>query len=258
MKRALCIGINNYGGENNLYGCVNDAMDWTAVLQKRGYTVRTLVDSGATGAGIRSALSQLMFETLRNDRVVITYSGHGSYVPDVHGDEPDKQDECWCASDIMRNEEGYILDDEIKNILVKRMPGARVILVSDSCFSGTITRHFAKYSVVQQRRIRYLHPAVFLRGAALGRVQSRPLRAVSSQYPAVLLAGCQEDEYSYDAWYGDRANGAFTRTALDTLTEGVCYRKWFSAIRAKLPCHDYPQTPNLDAGFWQKLWKALA
>ena len=33
MKKAVCIGINNYPGtSNDLQGCVNDANDWCALL----------------------------------------------------------------------------------------------------------------------------------------------------------------------------------------------------------------------------------
>ena len=38
MKKAICIGINNYPGiSNDLNGCVNDAKDWSALLQGMGF-----------------------------------------------------------------------------------------------------------------------------------------------------------------------------------------------------------------------------
>ena len=48
-KNALCIGINDYPGTgSDLAGCVNDANDWKATLQNRGFTVTQLLDSKAT------------------------------------------------------------------------------------------------------------------------------------------------------------------------------------------------------------------
>ena len=47
-KRALCVGINDYPGTgSDLSGCVNDAKDWTEVLNARGYEVTTLLDGQA-------------------------------------------------------------------------------------------------------------------------------------------------------------------------------------------------------------------
>ena len=41
------------------------------------------------------------------DLFFLTYSGHGGQVPDVTGDEDDKQDETWCLYD------GQLIDDEL-------------------------------------------------------------------------------------------------------------------------------------------------
>ena len=48
-KRALCIGINDYPGtDSDLAGCLNDACDWTAILEQRGFSVQKLLDQQAT------------------------------------------------------------------------------------------------------------------------------------------------------------------------------------------------------------------
>jgi hypothetical protein len=62
------------------------------------------------------------------------------------------------------------------------------------------------------------------------------------------MSGCQDAEYSYDANYGGRGNGAFTYTALNTLQAlkpGATYTDWFRAIRKALPSREYPQSPNI-------------
>ena len=60
-RKALCIGINNYPGTHmDLQGCVNDAQDWAAVLQARGYTVTTLLDKHATKTAMVQAMSDLI------------------------------------------------------------------------------------------------------------------------------------------------------------------------------------------------------
>jgi len=259
MKTALCIGINKYPNtDNDLQGCVNDAQDWAAKLSSVGYTPTLLLDTQATGTNIRDAVRNVLGNARRGDRLVITYSGHGSYVPDVNGDEPDGVDECWCASDIAVHDSGYITDDELSTLLQQRAANVRCAVISDSCHSGTMTRFFTLSHVTERRRIRFLAPKDFLPADKFAQLKGgRAYARVSKAYPAVLMAGCQDTEYSYDAWFGGRPNGAFTRAALDTLKPGISYRAWRKAIGAILPSRDYPQTPNLLAGWWQGCWKAL-
>ena len=98
---ALCIGINDYPGtESDLSGCVNDAHDWSAMLAARGYAVRQMFDGEATKAAMVQAMGELIGAARNGDSVVITYSGHGTWVPDTSGDEPDGRDEGLCPHDI--------------------------------------------------------------------------------------------------------------------------------------------------------------
>ena len=90
MKSAVCVGINNYPGIfNDLKGCVNDANDWSALLQGLGFSTRTLLDSQATKANVKSALQGLVNSTGAGDMAVFTYSGHGTQVADRNSDEAD-------------------------------------------------------------------------------------------------------------------------------------------------------------------------
>src|SRR5215213_8831271 len=96
-KSALCVGINDYPGTDmDLSGCVNDARDWQALLEKRGYTVTHLYDAEATRARIVAALKTLLDDAADGDSLVFTFSGHGSWLPDDDSDEADKRDEMMC------------------------------------------------------------------------------------------------------------------------------------------------------------------
>src|SRR5690606_4919149 len=82
-KRALCVGINDYPGANmDLAGCVNDATDWQALLERRGYRVARLHDGEATRAALVEGLAELMTGAADGDSLVFTFSGHGSWLPD--------------------------------------------------------------------------------------------------------------------------------------------------------------------------------
>ena len=77
----------------------------------------------------------------------------------------------------------------------------------------------------------------------------------------MLLAACRDTEYSFDATFSGRPNGAFTYVALTTLAQlapGASYRDWLRAIRAQLPSQNYPQTPALQATQAQLAWPLLA
>ena len=139
-KKALCIGINNYPGtQMDLKGCVNDANDWEATLSARGFSVNKLLDGQATKAAMVTAMSNLISKAAKNDSLVITFSGHGTYQPDTDGDEVDGLDEGLCPYDLQTNG-AALIDDEIKVLFAARKPGVRIVLISDSCHSGTVTR----------------------------------------------------------------------------------------------------------------------
>ncbi|MFI5908833.1 caspase domain-containing protein [Dactylosporangium sp. NPDC051541] len=256
MKLALCIGINDYPGtENDLAGCRNDAEDWAATLIARGFDTRCLLDSAATGTAIRAAIQSLLTTATAGDAVVITYSGHGTWVPDTSGDEPDHRDEALCPHDIAEN--GPLLDDDLHTLFAQAREGVRTVLISDSCHSGTLTRPHHPIGD-HPTRPRFLPPATFLSKHPTGARSSSP---AGSRPTALLLAGCTDTEYSYDATFNTRPNGAFTYVALATLATlppTATYRTWLEAIRATLPSQDYPQTPTLSATRPQHSWPLLA
>ena len=139
-KNALCIGINNYPGTHmDLQGCVNDANDWAAALAERGFKVAKLLDDQATKAAMVKAMNDLIGKAGKGDSLVITFSGHGTYQPDTDGDEADGLDEALCPYDLQTKGEALI-DDEIRQIFGARKAGVRIVLISDSCHSGTVTR----------------------------------------------------------------------------------------------------------------------
>jgi len=182
-KYALCIGINDYPGtENDLSGCVNDANDWATALSKRGFATTKMLDKQATGKNMRAAITAAIAKANAGDLVVIQYSGHGSYVPDDDSEEPDGKDECLCPYDI--NSKGPITDDELFDIYSAKKTGVKLLVISDSCHSGSNAR-FAPITTpptikgknAPQRKVRFLPPAVFLSKSQLAKLgSSRAMR----------------------------------------------------------------------------------
>jgi len=267
MKRSLHIGINDYPGTNmDLKGCVNDALDWRGALMQRGFDDQTqMLDSAATKKAMVALISDIVDKTGKNDIAVITYSGHGTWVPDQDGDEADGRDEALCPHDM--NDNGDVLtDDELYEIFGSRKRGARIIFVSDSCHSGSVTRMglraddpFAGESWNFQQT-KFMPPGMYLNPDQLLLAKRVEKAVVQSKVRAatVLLAGCKDTEYSYDAWFNGKPNGALTYIALwclNKMTPNSTYWDWYKAIRQYLPHTHYPQTPQLSCSYAQRHWK---
>ncbi|WP_166359554.1 caspase family protein [Pseudomonas akapageensis] len=263
-KLALCIGINDYPGtENDLTGCVNDAHDWAAELGKRGFTVNLLLDAAATKVAMVTAMVQTIASARSGDLVVFTYSGHGTWVPDLSGDEPDGRDEALCPWDIAQ--EQALLDDEIEAIFTKRASGVRILLISDSCHSGSVTRGDDSDLDPGLPRARFLPPQVWMPADQLGNVAQRPkhlLGGLARSGGDLLLAGCTDGQFSWDTRFRDRPNGAFTFYALKTLSRlsaTASYQDWMKAISPSyLPTNQLPQDPQLFGSRTARHWQVFA
>jgi hypothetical protein len=263
-KRALCIGINDYPGTGmDLQGCVNDVADWAGELESRGFAVERLVDAQATKAAMVDALSRTIGQAQAGDVVVLTFSGHGTCVPDLDGDEIDALDEGLCPHDLHATGEA-LLDDEIGELFARRAPGVRLVMISDSCHSGTVTRAALPDPDAEGPRVRFLPMGNWLaaerlpsgargrasNGAAAPRGESPLRRAMSRRQGDLLLAGCREgaNHFSYDARIAGRYNGAFTYYALKALRAlpaDASYAQWHAAIAERLPSASYPQSPQI-------------
>lgn len=275
-KKALCIGINDYPGTNmDLRGCVNDANDWAATLAARGFTVQKLIDAQATKAAMTGAIRTLVQGAASGDSVAITYSGHGTYAPDENGDEPDGLDEALCPYDIRQGQ--VLIDDEIHQLFSQRAAGVRILLISDSCHSGTVIRAAPADPDADGSRPRFMPMGAWLPESKLPRTASgKPVTqvalistlspwagAISQAGGDLLMAGCAEgpNNYSYDAQIAGRANGAFTYYALKALkrmTASSTYADWHAEIRKSLPSASFPQTPQLFGSKAARKYRVLA
>jgi metacaspase-1 len=256
-KLALCIGNNFVGTGNDLAGCVNDAMDWYALLVSKGFSVQQLMEKQATRSHVLAYIRDMLQVAVKGDSLVITNSSHGTQIPDLNGDEPDGMDEAVCVTmDNNPYDIDVIYDDEFWNLFRQKKPGVQIVMVSDSCHSGTVVRavgapicvpggqrRFLPYQRLSENVQKRSHPKM---EGAQRLVEVSPSPKVP--WPVLLMAGCQDNEYSYDAHIGGRPCGAFTNAAMRTfknMTPTSTYNDWFLAIRKILPSRDFPQTPRL-------------
>ncbi len=148
---ALVIGINNYQHLPKLTTAAPDAQALAALLHNQyGFQTAVLVD--ATRDQITKALNDYRHNLDENASLLIYYAGHG-----IYDKEADKA--YWLPVDADRDDTSrWIMADEITTE-VKVIPARHVLIISDSCYSGGMTREIAP-AFTQQERERFLEKMV--------------------------------------------------------------------------------------------------
>jgi len=245
-KKSLHIGINNYPGTaNDLRGCVNDAKNWQKLLKDQYcFSTSILTDSNATYNNVVKAIKDIIDTAEPNGHIVITFSGHGTNVRDVSGDEEDKRDEALCLYDRL------LLDDQLRELLNKLPQKTLLTFISDSCHSGTVTRSFLRTLENEESPVpRYLPPEddeeVFT--VAPSSV-SKKFMIPEKDMNEILITGCQSTEYSYDARIGGNFQGAMSANAIKILKSNpnCTYLEFYNKLRSALPSRNFPQSPQLE------------
>jgi uncharacterized caspase-like protein len=152
---GLVIGVDQYHNYNSLDGAVNDAKVIADSLNLIGSKeTKLLLDDGATRSEIKKSWDDISSKAKAGDTVFFTYAGHGAQQPErVKGTEADGQDEFYVLANFAesgKNTAERIIDDDLQEWFSKR-PDLNIVLVSDSCHSGTMTRAY-KSSKVKYRK----------------------------------------------------------------------------------------------------------
>ncbi len=135
---SLHVGINEvspaFPNADVLVGCENDARAMHDVASDAGFYKHTvLLGPNATYARVEREVKAAAEDLEDGDIFLFTFAGHGSQEPDKSGDEPDLEDETLLLYDLM------LIDDVLERDLWPRFkPGVRILMVSDSCHSGTV------------------------------------------------------------------------------------------------------------------------
>ena len=231
-KRAVLIGINDYKAVPQLMGSVNDVAAIRHILLTRwGFSpenIVTLTDQQATRVAILGALRSLVRQSGPDDTVLVHYSGHGSQVQDLNGDEEDGLDETLVPYDGRTPGVPDIVDDELDQIF-SELHASAVLIVLDSCHSGTATRavDFRVRGVPQDMRVDLYRQSAISTRAIVPRVESRFLVMSSAAANQQALDGPIDGEY----------HGVFTHALTKTLSasaQSATPRDVFAGIEQEL------------------------
>jgi hypothetical protein len=146
---AIHISLNevdpgHYGDSFPLFSCDKDAArffqifahtgegDSNTFIPNIGWTGTSFHNENATREKVIAELKKAAAFLVAGDFLWLTYAGHGSQIPDKNNREFDGYNETWCLFD------GMLLDDELYELWTLFRPGVRILVISDSCHSGTI------------------------------------------------------------------------------------------------------------------------
>ena len=235
-QRALLIGVSNYEADlPPLAGARNDVMIISELLVlKFGFdrsNIRILVDKEATRANIFEAVGELSRQSAPEDVVLIHFSGHGSQAPDTNDDEDDGLDESILPYDSRTPGIADITDDEIGS-LISKFGSRSVVVVLDSCHSGTGTR--SGPTQVSQRWV-----APDTRKELYATVHTRQVLTLPVSEKHVLFSAAQDSQSELDGPFGPNKMrlGLFTAALVGVLANApptISPREVIEGVNARI------------------------
>ena len=254
-KKALFVGINYIGTQNQLQGCINDVKNMSHFLNSHfGYSFDDMVIltddqrnmvSMPTRDNILRAIQWLVKDVRPNDSLVFHFSGHGGTTKDLDGDEENGLDEVVYPLDFQQA--GPLVDDLLHDALVKPLPpGCRLTALFDSCHSGTaldLPYIYSTKGVVKEPNLLKDTGTGALsafmsyeRGDIMGAISSvgglakrfmnnndsrrqQVINIKASPADVISISGCKDDQTSADAREGGMSTGAMSWSFITTLSQ---------------------------------------
>jgi hypothetical protein len=144
---ALIVGVDQYPNDVSLDGAVRDAEDVYSSMSAAGFKAVKFTNAQARKDDIRKAWTDMVAAAAAGDTIIFTYAGHGAQMPElIAGDEADGLDEFLQLPGFDRNRyeetsNEIIVDNEMNAWFAEAEgKGVHVLFVSDSCFSGGMSR----------------------------------------------------------------------------------------------------------------------
>jgi subtilisin family serine protease len=205
-------------------------------------------------ANLDKYLEQFSKTLKSGDFLFITYSGHGGQIEDLNFDEEnDAMDETWCLYD------RQYIDDELWEHFSRFKKGVRVLMISDSCHSGSVSKAAVtpkdvevdglleeitkKMKLVTRNAPRHITFNAYKKNKEQYYAPTHKPLVIREDIPAtvLLLAACRDEEKASE-WDG---YGLFTSTIKKVLTTDkaiASYEDWLEKILKQIPAI---QTPTL-------------
>lgn len=269
-RYGVFVGINDYveyvdepGGD--LQGAEADALLMRQVLTEHWGLAEentlTLLSLQATKAAIHEAVTVWLAERAGpGDLAIFYFAGHGAQAYDLDGDETDALDETLAPTDVLPlSSENDIRDDEFREWL--SMIGTQVVVILDSCHSGSATRG----SEMRTRSLERPPPLEGGREPALVRQQYDAESMADGSSTIIELAGAAPNQSALEGPFvgadgvTSEQRGAFTfflAEALRTASPETTYADILAAVADRLDGRDFLQNPQLAGAGATRLFAA--
>lgn len=254
---SLSIGLNQVdpahydGWDGRLNAPEKDASDIHRLTKNLGYSADILRGKDATRNNVINAIRNAADSLQSGDMFVLYYSGHGGKLPDLDGDEDDGVDETWCLYD------GQLMDDHIRLFWSRFRSNVRILVLSDSCHSGTVVKMLVEVNrddftdCLPSAGIKAIPNSVALNTYNLNEAdyvtyidqvdnEKKNFKEEDIKCTVRLISGCQDNQSSYDGAF----NSKFTEKLKTVWNNGKFsgnYLKFHSEIQRMLPSY---QSPN--------------
>lgn len=259
---ALLVGIKNYAPESNvnpLSGAHNDVERMRDFLngpyagEFKSRHIEVLKDPDATYVNVITYFyNKLCLQAKPGDIALFHYCGHGSFCPTAQElialSDSKTQDETLVCFDSRLEGHYDLADKELAALIAQFEPGVDVVVIADSCYSGSITRDDSikemngfreRFTPPPPEHIRILN--TYFHGITipiLREFYSEEKRAAGKlEIPAarhIALMACSREQKAYEMVGG----GRFTQTMLKMLKAGagrhLSYRALFHNLRASV------------------------
>lgn len=225
MKRAIIIGQNYRGTENELPDCELDAVRMASAFYE--VSKEYLFETTLSAQGFVDLLKNAQSRQKKNDTLLIAYSGHGTQVPSRF--EIDGYNEglvFWTPQTGFQ----VLIDDDLK-ALIGGIPGT-VIIFMDSCFSGGMEREALAPKALSWRR-KFIHY-----GESMEVISVTHQKAFTFG-PRYFMDACSESETAVSTGQG----GLFTNAILQAYRNGK--KTIYSLMKEAGVLCGHDQTPTL-------------
>jgi hypothetical protein len=230
---ALLIGINYFGTDNELYGCINDTNSINSLISNYNFQkISILTDNTEKKANrnnILAELKNLLSNSKSGDVLLLFYSGHGSYILDNNNNEKTGYDQM-----IVPCDSNVILDDELKNIIQTNLKkDVTLIALFDCCHSGSVLD--LKYQYMDS-----LDKNNF----------TENITETETTGNVIMISGCSDVQTSSDAYINNKNQGAMTWAFLEAFKseKNITWRNLLIKMRDLLQKSDFDQLPQLTSG----------
>jgi len=240
-SQALLIGIGQYPEQQLLEGPVNDvALLRNILLQNENFSnehIKVLLNEEATKSNILNTLNGILESTVRGDKIVLYFSGHGTSAlnTDIDADLPSYSgalvpyDIGNISSKDELNKRLLIGRRDLRPVLSKLdATGAEVLVLVDACFSGNVVRGDDDARILPQRVLNFSELLQFQQKEPAHN-STALLQTVKYPYKNVfLVAAAQEDQSAHDipknkvSQFGTvdaKPHGAFTDSFVQALVK---------------------------------------